>query len=79
MEYSKQQHFDSDYMEGAYPKILERLIETNMIKTPGYGGDDFCKSAKEKILAACECEELLYNHQAKWCTNGKGTFPWHSV
>ena len=41
MEYSKQQHFDSDYMEGAHPKILERLMETNMVKTPGYGGDDY--------------------------------------
>lgn len=57
MEYSKQQHFDSDYMEGAHPKILERLIQTNLVKTPGYGEDEFCKSAKEKILKACECPE----------------------
>ena len=33
------QHFDSDYMEGAHPVILQRLLETNMEKTPGYGTD----------------------------------------
>lgn len=57
MNYSEQQHFDSDYMEGAHPKILERLLETNMEKTPGYGTDDYCKSAREKICKACECPD----------------------
>ena len=57
MEYSKQQHFDSDYMEGAHPKILQRLLETNMEKTPGYGTDAYCQSAKEKIQKACQCED----------------------
>lgn len=47
--------FDSDYMEGAHPQILQRLIETNMEKTPGYGCDYYCKSAKEKIRKACNC------------------------
>jgi len=49
--------FTSDYMEGAHPKILERLIETNLIKTPGYGTDEFCESAREKIRAACDAPE----------------------
>lgn len=44
--------FESDYTEGAHPAILERLIETNMIKQPGYGSDIWCASAKEKIRAA---------------------------
>lgn len=57
MEYSKQQHFDSDYMEGAHPRILERLLATNLEKTPGYGTDDYCVSAKSKIRSACECPE----------------------
>lgn len=57
MEYSKQQHFDSDYMEGAHPKILERLMATNMEKTPGYGSDNYCESAKNKIRSACECPD----------------------
>ena len=29
--------FASDYMEGAHPAILARLMETNMLKTQGYG------------------------------------------
>ena len=50
-------HFDSDYMEGAHPKILQRHLETNLEQTPGYGTDDYCKSAKEKILQACGCPD----------------------
>ena len=47
------QHFDSDYMEGAHPLILDALVRTNMEKTAGYGTDDYCASARAKILAAC--------------------------
>ncbi len=46
--------FASDYMEGAHPKILQKLVETNFVKTPGYGTDAFCESAREKIRAACD-------------------------
>ena len=49
------QHFDSDYMEGTHPAILQRLMKTNMEKTPGYGTDIYCERAKEKILDACGC------------------------
>lgn len=51
------QYFQSDYMEGAHPRILERLFETNMEKTPGYGGDHYCESAKDKIRQACNCPQ----------------------
>lgn len=47
------QHFDSDYMEGAHPLIMEALVRTNMEKTSGYGTDPYCASAREKILEAC--------------------------
>lgn len=47
------QHFDSDYMEGAHDRILQRLTDTNMEKTPGYGEDCYCTSAREKIRKAC--------------------------
>jgi len=57
METKKFLRYDSDYMEGAHPVILEKLLETNYEKTPGYGTDDYCKSAKEKILKACEIED----------------------
>ena len=32
-------HFDSDYMEGAHPAILERLTAINFDKHDGYGCD----------------------------------------
>ncbi|MCD7752009.1 MAG: low specificity L-threonine aldolase [Lachnospiraceae bacterium] len=50
-------YFDSDYLEGAHPKILERLLATNLEQTPGYGEDHYCTSAKEKIRTACECPD----------------------
>lgn len=49
--------FENDYCEGAHPAILQRLAETNMVKTPGYGKDDYCDAAKEKIRLACEKPE----------------------
>ena len=51
------QHFDSDYMEGAHPRILERLQQINMQKCVGYGCDDICASAREKIRAACNAPD----------------------
>ena len=50
-------HFDSDYMEGAHPAILERLVTTNFVQTAGYGEDEYSKSAKEKIKKACKCDD----------------------
>lgn len=47
--------FGSDYMEGAHPLILQRLLEENLKKHPGYGEDELVASAKEKIRAACGC------------------------
>ena len=45
--------FGSDYMEGAHPEILQRLIETNMEQTAGYGLDEYSDMAREKIRKAC--------------------------
>ena len=45
--------FSSDYTKGAHPKILERLAETNFEQIDGYGTDDYCNSAKEKIKKLC--------------------------
>lgn len=45
--------FSCDYLEGAHPAILQRLCETNFAQTAGYGTDEYCESAREKIRAAC--------------------------
>ena len=47
--------FESDYIAGAHPRILERLMETNLEPLSGYGSDRYCESAREKIRAACGC------------------------
>lgn len=48
-------NFESDYIEGAHPKILERLIQTNMESQSGYGCDIYSANAKELIKKACNC------------------------
>ena len=49
--------FASDYMEGAHPLILSRLMETNLLHTAGYGADEFSESARSKIQKACNAPE----------------------
>ena len=49
--------FESDYIEGAHPAILEALCKTNMEQLSGYGADKYCQSAKAKIKEACGRED----------------------
>lgn len=45
----KKYSFKNDYSEGAHPQILQRLIDTNLIQTVGYGGDEYCEEAIQLI------------------------------
>ena len=45
--------FNCDYQEGAHPRILQKLMETNYVQSPGYGEDDFCAEAREIIRGKC--------------------------
>ena len=49
--------FECDYNCGAHPKVLKKLIETNLVPQSGYGFDDYSQSAKEKIRLACSCPD----------------------
>lgn len=49
--------FESDYVAGAHPDVLKRLVDTNLESLGGYGSDIYSERAKEKIKKACECEE----------------------
>lgn len=49
--------FECDYSEGAHPRILERLAQTNLEQTPGYGVDEHCRHARELILEACRAPQ----------------------
>jgi len=48
--------FNCDYLEGAHPRILRTLTETNLEQTVAYGADKYSESAREKIKKACKCE-----------------------
>ena len=50
-------NFSCDYLEGAHPAILQRLLETNLEKSDGYGEDEFSEAARAKIRAACNAPE----------------------
>lgn len=45
--------FESDYLEGALPQIMYRLMSTNFEQTAGYGCDPYCESARELIKKEC--------------------------
>lgn len=45
--------FESDYLEGAHPRIIEHLLNTNFEQTPGYGTDHHSEKAREYIKNIC--------------------------
>ena len=46
----------SDYQCGAYPTILEAMTKTNLQTRVGYGLDEICERAKDRIRKACGCD-----------------------
>ena len=46
-------YFNCDYLEGGHPKILEKMLSTNMEQLTGYSTDHYCDSARERIRQAC--------------------------
>ncbi len=47
--------FNSDYTEGCHPAVMEKLIQTNMEQTDGYGLDPYCEEAREMIKKSFNC------------------------
>ena len=50
--------FNCDYSEGAHPKVLEKLIQTNFEQTAGYGEDPYCLQAAELIKEKCKRQDV---------------------
>ena len=48
--------FRNDYSEGAHPKIMQALMQTNLDCTVGYGCDEYCKKAADIIKKRFACE-----------------------
>lgn len=46
-------YFNSDYMAGAHPEVMHRLVETNAEATVGYGCDQYTAHASDLIRKAC--------------------------
>lgn len=51
--------FDTDYMEGAHPVVMQRLVDTNLEHTVGYGSDEYSVQAREAIREACGTPDAL--------------------
>ena len=49
--------FRNDYSEGAHPKVLKALTDTNFEQTRGYGLDPRCQKARELIRGLCAAPE----------------------
>lgn len=60
--------FQCDYNEGAHPLILQRLAETNMEQTIGYGEDHYCDEARALIRKACQRDDAAIPHAHPWGT-----------
>ena len=50
--------FECDYNNGMAPEILERMIKENDTPQSGYGKDSYTLSAKERIKAAIDCDDV---------------------
>lgn len=46
--------FNCDYSEGAHPRILEKLVQTNFEQTSGYGNDPYCRQAADLLKKHCQ-------------------------
>ena len=49
--------FECDYNNGAHPRVLQHLVETNNEQTLTYGFDIYSERAKKKIQEACGTDE----------------------
>ena len=77
-------HFECDYTQGAHPKIIEMLVETNMEQTTGYGEDEHCERARQMILEKCKNKDayvqfLVGGTQANTTIIAAALRPWQGV
>ena len=49
--------FSSDYIAGAHPDVLQKLIDTNLESLAGYGNDIYTQKACEKIIKEIDKED----------------------
>ena len=76
--------FRNDYSNGAHPKVLEALCQTNLELTIGYGEDHYCQKASDRIRFLCRCPQaqvhyLVGGTQANKVALGAFLRPWEAV
>lgn len=49
-------HFSNDYSEGACQAIMAALQESNLVQSTGYGMDEYCEAAKQRIKEWLHCD-----------------------
>ena len=50
-------YLKNDYSEGCLPEVLDALTKTNFEATTGYGEDEYCRDAANKIRAVFGCPD----------------------
>ena len=76
--------FNCDYSEGCHPRILERLVQTNLEQTAGYGADPYCRQAEELIKDLCKSPQaqvhfLCGGTQTNLTVLAACSRPYHSI
>lgn len=76
--------FNNDYSEGAHPKILEAMIQENLIQNSGYGLDRHCLHAAQLIRQEIRQENadihfITGGTQTNLITIGAALRPWQAV
>ncbi|MEY8356692.1 aminotransferase class I/II-fold pyridoxal phosphate-dependent enzyme [Lachnospiraceae bacterium 54-53] len=76
--------FNNDYSEGAHPKILEAMINANLIQNCGYGLDEHCIRAGELIRQEIRRDDVDVHFitggtQTNLITIGTALRPWQAV
>ena len=50
-------HFCNDYSEGAHPRVMRALSDSNLEATSGYGCDPYCAAAASALKARFACPD----------------------
>ena len=77
-------HFCNDYSEGAHPRVMRALADSNMESTAGYGCDPYCEAAREALKARFACPEadvhfLVGGTQTNLVAAAAFLRPWEAV
>lgn len=77
-------NFRNDYSHGAHPDVMKAVEACNLEGIIGYGQDDYCKKAADKIRAACQApdarvEFLIGGTQTNIVTISSVLRSWESV